>query len=67
MPAKESVRRYNFVHDDNSGQWKMTRAADGQYVPFIDFEKMKNERDLAVDAYNDLRQELNERDERESK
>jgi hypothetical protein len=34
------IRRYDMVFDKNSDTaWKMQRQAEGQYVPFLDYEK----------------------------
>lgn len=51
-------RRYDMTNDQNNPvAWKMTRTPEGQYVPFIDVEKLKKERDDLAEECERLRVE----------
>lgn len=70
LPPKEdsmTTRRYDMIHDANSGNWKMARSPKGQYVPFIDYDKLARTLDATESAYIALQKEMDERDEREAK
>ncbi len=60
-----NLRRYDMVHDTHSGNWKMAKRADGQYVPFIDVEKLieqVNGLALHIDTLNGQIRDLYERE-----
>lgn len=45
------MRRYDMTHDPHSGNWKMARSDQGQYVPWVDVERLQADHEHTTARY----------------